>query len=243
MKGANIIFIKKLKIHRRDYKHISILIITIIIFITSIISNRYSQEIIEDRDTRINILTQQISALEDYIQDSISEINDYQAKISSLEYQIYQLKERNAELESEKEYIAQQQNIVIKTNASSFKSYMDYRKINNKTSEAYKLQQSAKTDENGLRKIGEYYCVAMGTYFGNVGDILYIETDEGYSWKVILSDIKSDKHTDITHTYTKSNGCMMEFIVDTKVMAKSVKNSGTVNSLGFSGNITTVKHI
>lgn len=134
-------------------------------------------------------------------------------------------------------------NIVSKVKCLSFKSYMDYRTITNKNSFAYKLQQQAVTDANGLRKIGDYYCVAMGTHYGKVGDKLYIETDEGTHWKVILADIKSDKHTDSTHSYTLSNGCMMEFIVDTKSMSKATRSSGTVNGLGFQGNITTVKHI
>ena len=127
--------------------------------------------------------------------------------------------------------------------ASDFKSYMDYRTITNTSSKQYKMQQEAYTDENGLRKIGEHFCVAMGTYYGNLGDILYIETDEGESWTVILSDIKSNAHTDSTHRYTVSNYCMMEFIVDTPAMSSSVRSSGTVNSLGFQGKICYIEKI
>ena len=127
--------------------------------------------------------------------------------------------------------------------ASDFKSYMDYRAITNTSSNQYKMQQEAYTDENGLRKIGEHFCVAMGTYYGNLGDILYVETDKGASWTVILSDVKSDAHTDSTHRYTVSNHCMMEFIVDTPAMSTSVKRSGTVNSLGFQGKICYIEKI
>ena len=35
----------------------------------------------------------------------------------------------------------------------------------------------------------------------------------------------------------------MEFLVDTKKLPSSIKSSGTVNGLGFEGNITTVKKI
>ena len=127
--------------------------------------------------------------------------------------------------------------------ASDFKSYMDYRTIINTSSTQYKMQQEAYTDENGLRKIGEHFCVAMGTYYGNLGDILCVETDKGASWTVILSDVKSDVHTDSTHRYTVSNHCMMEFIVDTLAMSTSVKRSGTVNSLGFQGKICYIEKI
>lgn len=127
--------------------------------------------------------------------------------------------------------------------ASDFKSYMDYRAITNTSSTQYKMQQEAYTDENGLRKIGEHFCVAMGTYYGNLGDILYVETDKGASWTVILSDVKSDAHTDSTHRYTVSNHCMMEFIIDTRAMSTSVKRSGTINSLGFQGKICYIEKI
>lgn len=131
----------------------------------------------------------------------------------------------------------------ISPHASDFKSYMDYRTITNTSSTQYKMQQEAYTDENGLRKIGEHFCVAMGTYYGNLGDILYVETDKGASWTVILSDVKSDAHTDSTHRYTVSSDCMMEFIVDTPAMPTSVKRSGTVNSLGFQGKICYIEKI
>lgn len=138
---------------------------------------------------------------------------------------------------------AKLKNIVSLVKVSSFKSYMDYRTITDKGSAAYKLRLQATTDENGLRKINDYYCVAMGTRYGKVGDTLYIETDEGAHWNVILADIKSDKHTDSTHSYTLSNGCMMEFLVDTSKLPSTIRRSGTVNGLGFQGKITVVKHI
>ena len=131
----------------------------------------------------------------------------------------------------------------IASEASSFKSFMDYRCITNKASTQYKMQQQAYTDENGLRKIGEYFCVAMGTYYGDLGDTFYVETDEGASWKVILADIKSNSHTDSTNRYTLANRCMMEFIIDTPCVPRSVKSSGTVNGLGFQGKINYIEKI
>lgn len=128
----------------------------------------------------------------------------------------------------------------VSTEASSFKSYMDYRALTDTSSTQYEMQQCAYTDDNGLRKIDEHFCVAMGTYYGELGDILHIETDEGATWTVILSDIKSDVHTDSTHRYTTANHCMMEFIVDTNAMNYDIKQSGTVNALGFQGKICKV---
>lgn len=128
----------------------------------------------------------------------------------------------------------------VSNEASSFKSYMDYRALTDTSSTQYAMQQCAHTDGNGLRKIDEHFCVAMGTYYGELGDILHIETDEGATWTVILSDIKSDVHTDSTHRYTTANNCMMEFIVDTNAMNYDIKQSGTVNALGFQGKICKV---
>lgn len=131
----------------------------------------------------------------------------------------------------------------IHPDASSFKCYMDYLAITSTTSTQYKMQQIAYTDENGLRKIDEYYCVAMGTYYGKCGDKFYVETDEGNSWKVIISDVKSDLHTNETKQFSRSNGCMMEFLVDLSVLPNEVAIKGTVNDLGFSGYITYLEKL
>lgn len=190
------------------------------------------------------------SSLTQQLKDSEAALKAAEDKQAELERELETERQKNSELTQEVDSLnkklaarAKQPNIVSLAAPSSFKSYMDYRTITNQGSYAYKLQQQAVTDENGLRKIDDYYCVAMGTHYGKVGDKLYIETDEGACWKVILADIKSDKHTDSTNSYTLSNGCMMEFIVDTRQMPGSIKRSGTVNGLGFQGNITVVKKI
>lgn len=152
------------------------------------------------------------------------------------------VKEQVAEFEAAEE-IVDEIDYEVSEYASSFKSYMDYRSLTDTSSKQYEMQQEAYTDANGLRKIDEHFCVAMGTYYGEVGDILHIETDEGASWTVILSDIKSDVHTDSTHRYTVANNCMMEFIVDTYNLASDVELLGTVNSLGFQGKICKVTKI
>lgn len=187
------------------------------------------KEALINREIELNDSKKQNEELTSSLEESENKNNELETKVSSL---TEQLSIRKAT-----------KNIISAVKVSSFKSYMDYRCITSKGSVAYKLQQQAITDENGLRKIDDYYCVAMGTHYGKVGDTLYIETDEGASWKVILADIKSDKHTDSTHSYTLSNGCMMEFIVDTPAMPRNIRSSGTVNGLGFQGNITVVKHI
>lgn len=188
--------------------------------------------------------------LNNVIAENNFQLQELQEENDTLHYSLEEEKQKNKSLEEELDILNQKlsqinntTNILKLSKVSSFKSYMDYRAITNRDSKAYKLLSESTTDDNGLRKIDDYYCVAMGTYFGNVGDLLYVETDEGAHWNVILVDIKSDEHTDSTHTYTLSNGCMIEFIVDTSKLPVSIKRSGTVNGLGFQGKITVVKHI
>lgn len=128
---------------------------------------------------------------------------------------------------------------------TSFKSWMPYTAITNRASAAYKQQQYAYTDENGLRKIGDDYCVAMGTYYSStIGERFKITMSTGATFTVIISDIKSNRHTDSTHRYTTRNGCMMEFLIDKSCLASCIRTSGNVGSLSlFSGQFAKVEKI
>ena len=102
------------------------------------------------------------------------------------------------------------------------KTFMGYKTITDKTSKQYELQQMAYTDEEGFRKIDNRYCVAIGTAFGvYTGQMFDVELENGTVIECIVGDIKKEKDTDETNTFTKQ-GCCLEFIVDTK------KLSGTI---------------
>lgn len=205
-----------------------------------------SEVILEFETENQSSIEEEISIVENLEQPK--EINVVEVEEPEIQIEEVEVKEEIKEIE-EVEELNKIENYIsgetysISPNARSFKSYMSYKAITNTASKQYKMQREAYTDNNGLRKIGEYYCVAMGTYYGNLGDKFYVETDQGNSWTVIISDIKSDAHTDSTHRYTISNGCMMEFIVDTSALPHSVKNSGTVNGLGFQGNVIKLEKI
>ena len=129
---------------------------------------------------------------------------------------------------------------------TGFKSWMPYTAITNRYSAQYKLQHSqAYTDENGLRKVGEDYCVAMGTYYSStIGDRFKITLETGNSFTVIISDIKSNAHTDSSHRYTSHNNCMIEFLVDKNKIPACIKTTGNVGSLSFfSGTIIKVEKL
>lgn len=99
---------------------------------------------------------------------------------------------------------------------SGKKTFMGYKTITDKTSEQYALQQEATTDEEGFRKIDDRYCVAVGTAFNMfTGQYFDVVLENGTIIKCIIGDIKKEKDTDSTNTFT-AQGCCLEFIVDTK---------------------------
>lgn len=134
---------------------------------------------------------------------------------------------------------------------TSFKTYMDYRKITDKSSAQYMLQMEAYTDDMGLRKYEDHYIVAMGTYYSdNVGDTFKITLDNDTSFNVIIGDIKADCHTDSQNMYSPvydENGDfvsanVIEFIVDTNKLDRSVTKLGTVSAYdNFKGNIIKIE--
>ena len=136
---------------------------------------------------------------------------------------------------------------------TSFKSYMSYKCITNKDSEQYKLQLSACTDNMGLRKVDDYYLVAMGTYYSDtIGDKFRITLEGDKTFDVMIGDIKADIHTDNSNMYSpvyNENGTfksanVIEFIIDTKAVDKKVRLMGDVSAYEeFKGNIVKIERI
>ncbi len=115
-------------------------------------------------------------------------------------------------------------------NHNGMKTFMSYKAITNKTSYQYKLQQDAYTDELGFRKIEDMYCVAIGTAFNaKVGTLFDVTLDNGEIIHCIVGDIKADKDTDASNVFT-NQGCCLEFIVDTKQLYGTIKQSGNCSS-------------
>lgn len=126
---------------------------------------------------------------------------------------------------------------------TSFKTYMHYGAITNKSSAQWRLQQQAWTGNYGFRLVDDFYCVALGTYYSrNIGDKFIITLDSGHSFKAIMSDIKQDRHTDSTHRYVPKNGNVVEFVVDTRSMDKYAKRMGSMSVInGFGGNVVKIE--
>lgn len=124
-----------------------------------------------------------------------------------------------------------------------FKAYMDYRCITDRSSDQWKMQQKAITYKNGIRMYDGKFMVALGTYFTDrCGKSFRITLDSGISFDVIVGDIKDNRHTDKTHSYTLG-GNVIEFIVDTRKISRESRIRGDMSFSGFYGEIVSIKEI
>lgn len=130
------------------------------------------------------------------------------------------------------------------SNFGTFKSYTDYRCLS-RSSPQWKLQEQAYTDENGLRKIGDAYLVAMGSYYGTTLGTEYVVTlSNGNSFTVMLCDGKADRHTDANNQVCLANGSVIEFYVEADKMPSIVRQMGSVGALEqFSGSIVSIEKV
>lgn len=149
----------------------------------------------------------------------------------------------------EEEYIYESQPVYFSEGFdSSFKAYMDYRCITDTGSMQYELQQEAYTDERGFRRIGNDYCVALGTGITNgCSERFLITLDSGYCFSAIVSDVKADIHTDSTNQYAPRGdyaGNVVEFIIDTDYADDYMLNCGSAGCYeDLSGNIVSIEKI
>ncbi len=140
---------------------------------------------------------------------------------------------------------AQEESLPLPDVNTDFKTYMDYRKITDKSSVQYDLQQDAYTDSMGIRRIGDDVCVALGTgYTDSCGERFEITLDSGNTFTAIVGDIKADIHTDPTNRYVElweGHGDMIEFIVDTKKLDKEIRIMGSVGEYEkYSGSVVSI---
>lgn len=128
---------------------------------------------------------------------------------------------------------------------TNFKTYYHYQMITDKTSRQWELQQQAYTDDQGFRRVGEDYCVALGTYYGtDIGDRYEITLENGNSFTAVLADMKQDRHTDDTNRYVPHNGNVIEFLIDIHKVDNMVKLMGSVSVVeGFEGNVVGIEKI
>lgn len=121
---------------------------------------------------------------------------------------------------------------------SGYKSFMSYRKITDKSSPQYRLQNTeAYTGKYGIRQVDGRYCVAIGSYFASeIGTWFDLVLKNGTVIPCILADQKADCDTDGANIVTKHNGCMSEFVIDWDNLNRSAMRDGDISSCTESWN-------
>ena len=123
---------------------------------------------------------------------------------------------------------------------TSFKAYEDYSCITNTESTQYKLQQQAWTDANGLRRYGDEYMVAVGSYYGSVGDHIIVTLDTETTLECIIGDSKGERWY---HSCGKGAN-VVEFIVDTNFLDKTARKMGDCSYIeGLDGEVIEIQKV
>jgi len=103
--------------------------------------------------------------------------------------------------------------------------------IFHKNTRQYELQKMAKTTTNGFRRVNKRFLVAVGTRFTDkVGQYITIVLKNGTEIPCVVGDIKADKDTDESNTFSE-NGCCSEFIVDIRRLNEAVRDHGDVSDI------------
>lgn len=223
---------EKLKKTKRYIYMLTILLI-ISMFSTGLFCNIYDKKI-KKLDEKIIEQEIMIENLNDKLKRKNNEINNKNIEFSQYKNEKEKLYEKQTGI------IDNKVTSKINLNISDFKSWMPYTAITDRSSLQYELTRKAKADENGLLKIDNYYCVALGSAYGKVGDKFKITLNTNKSFDVIKADQKADIHT-IGDNKTSLDGSQIEFIIDKSKLNQDVKKHGNVSVLNiFSGRILSI---
>lgn len=129
-------------------------------------------------------------------------------------------------------------------------TYMPYTAITAKNTPHYKLQQLATTNEEGYRVYDDAICVALGSAYGTkIGTLYNIKFSDGKQMRAVLSDNKSDKHTDSLHQYRDatgvydgSSGNILEIVFDVEGYKDMYAVNRKING-DYSGDIVSITKI
>ena len=232
------------KIKQKNY-HIKVLIIMVILSLmfASVFNHKYNKQtekikelnnLLIEKENDIDRLNDKLKNKNIEIENKVEESDKYKKEINELNEKINFYEIQTGKFESK---VTNKINL----NISDFKSWMPYTAITDKNSLQYKIICQATPDENGIMKISNFYCAALGSAYGKVGDKFKITTDTGNIFYIIKADQKSDQHT-IGDNKTSLDGSKVEFIVDKNNLNKEVKKTGNVSIINqFSGKIKNIE--
>ena len=118
---------------------------------------------------------------------------------------------------------------------NSQKTYMDYRTITDKSSVQYNfIQENMEVRKGYLMDSNGYIGVALGSWFGDIGQRLVFTLEDGKEIYVVKVEEKDDEHT-INGCEHSIDGSVIEFVIDTKEF--KVGENGYI----FNGNFDNVE--
>jgi hypothetical protein len=147
------------------------------------------------------------------------------------------------------EYLKEDINVC---STSSVKTYMDYRAINDRDSKQYKYisEYMIENEETGLLEDDDGFIgIALGSYFGEIGDKYIFTLDNGKEFKFVKVEAKSDAHT-VNGCYHTVDNSVIEFVVNTTITkeyfnttGKYILNGNFNNTEEFEGRISSIVKI
>lgn len=117
------------------------------------------------------------------------------------------------------------------------KTYMDYRMTTVVDSRQYQFlnykcyvdrQTGFLYDEDG------FIAVALGSYYGEIGDRFYFTLDSGIVLPLVKGEEKADEDTDYTGCYHTYDGSVIEFVIDSDYASRYFFSND--NGLVLNGN-------
>lgn len=203
-----------------EIKHKNLIIVILIICFGSLIY-------------RYNTLHKENEYLRNEISGLQAEIEELQGDLYYLQYDSMMIEEPNRGVERTE---------IPMLGDSPIKTYMDYRKITNVSSPQYQyIYNSGEVyicDDGFIRTVDgkDYIGVALGSYFGDIGNRYIFTLDTGVELRVIKIEEKADIHTDSNGYQHKSDGSIIEFVVDTEKMSYAKEENGHIYSGNFNNN-------
>lgn len=235
-------------------ENVAVLSLAAILGITTMcvqISQKKERELYEQLNAETNIMVTGMN--NDYASDKRSESTKNvpeEETIIAKTINVSSHPENNIEYETYYETVYKEEenyteSLAIPYGDCSNYMYMDFRALTDTTTKQWELQQYAYTDWQGIRVYDGCYMVAMGTYYGQVGDKFRITTDWGNSYNVIIGDVKGwDSVDGWYHVAGDGRLNVVEFIVDTYSLdgyAATMGDMGVLDNIG--GNIISIERI
>ena len=137
--------------------------------------------------------------------------------------------------------------------SNSTKSYMDYRATTLVSSSQYQFMHNhCVVDKTGfLLDEDNFIAVALGSYYGGIGDRFYFTLDNGVVLPLVKAEEKADVDTDARGCYHTVDNSVIEFVIDSDkagnyfgVYGNGYVLSGNYNNYPlFNGNIVKVERV